>query len=240
MIREGRRPLDVWGVVPAAGVGRRFGGRRPKQYLPLGGRVVIAHVISRLAAVRGVAGIVVATAPGDPWWDEIAERLGTAVVRIEGGPERRHSVANALEHLGTVAADGDLAMVHDAVRPCVAVADVERLVSAARSHPDGAVLASPVRDTLKRAGPEGSIEGTVDRERLWCAFTPQIFPLGRLRAALGSAIADGCPVTDEAQAMERAGARPLLVEGSPDNVKITRPEDLALARVLLGMEEART
>ena len=240
MILEGGKGSRVWAVVPAAGVGRRFGADRPKQYLPLGGRTVIAHVVTKLATVRGVAGIVVAVASGDPWWDEAAQGFDAAVVRVEGGAERCHSVARALEHLGTLAAEGDLAMVHDAARPCVAVADVERLVAEARRHPDGAILASPVRDTLKRAGPEGSIEGTVRRDRLWCAFTPQVFPLGRLRAALGSAIESGCMVTDEAQAMERAGARPLLVEGSPGNIKITCPEDLALARALLGTRGTRT
>ena len=228
--------MKVWAVVPAAGVGRRFGIGRPKQYLPLGGRTVIAHVIAKLAAVRGVAGIVVATAPGDPWWDEAVKGFDTSVLRVEGGAERCHSVANALEYLHAAAGEGDLTMVHDAARPCVAVADVERVVAAARRHPDGAVLAAPMRDTVKRAGPEGSIDGTVDRDRLWRAFTPQIFPLGRLRTALRNAISDGCPVTDEAQAMERAGARPLLVEGSPGNIKITLPEDLALARALLGVE----
>ena len=229
------KPSRVWAVVPAAGIGRRFGDGRPKQYHALGSRAVVAHTVARLAAVRGVAGIVAAVAPADPWWDEAAETFGVPVVRVDGGAERCRSVLGALDHLGAGgAADGDLAMVHDAVRPCVAVADVERLLAAARRHPDGAILAVPVRDTIKRAGPEGSIEGTVDRDRLWSALTPQVFPLGRLRAALRDAIAGGCMVTDEAQAMERAGARPLLVEGSPGNVKITRPEDLALARALLG------
>ena len=145
------------------------------------------------------------------------------MVRVDGGAERLLSVANALEYLRSVAADDDLVMVHDAVRPCVAVADIERVVAAARGRTHGAVLAVPVCDTLKRAGPEGSIADTVDRSRLWRAFTPQVFPLGRLRAALGSVIESGRVVTDEAQAMEHAGARPLLVEGSPGNVKIHLP-----------------
>ena len=158
-------------------------------------------------------------------------------IRWEGGAERRDSVLNALDHLSTIAPDDALALVHDAVRPCVEVEDIERVVAAARREPDGAVLAAPVSDTLKRAGPEGSIAGTVDRSGLWRALTPQVFPLGRLRAALRDSVASGCPVTDEAQAMERAGARPVLVEGSPGNIKITRPEDLALARALLEGRE---
>lgn len=230
---------EVWAVVPAAGVGRRFAGDRPKQYATLGARPVIAHVMARLAAVHGVAGIVAAVSPADPWWRAAAEGFGAAVDTVEGGAERRDSVLNALDHLSTIAPDDALALVHDAVRPCVEVEDIERVVAAARREPDGAVLAAPVSDTLKRAGPEGSIAGTVDRSGLWRALTPQVFPLGRLRAALRDAVASGCPVTDEAQAMERAGARPVLVEGSPGNIKITRPEDLALARALLEGREPR-
>ena len=224
----------MWAVVPAAGTGRRFGGDRPKQYLELASRPIVAHVLAKLAAVGGLAGVVAAVAPADPWWDEAAAGFDVPAVRVDGGAQRSGSVANALDYLSTVAADEDLVLVHDAVRPCVSVAEIERVVATARRHPHGAILAAPVHDTLKRATPEGAIEHTVDRSRLWRALTPQVFPLGPLRAALGSAIAGGFAVTDEAQAMERAGARPLLVEGSPDNIKITRPEDVAFARAAMG------
>ena len=228
---------NVWAVVPAAGSGRRFRSDIPKQYLALGARPVIAHVVAKLAAVRGVAGIVAAVSPADPWWDEVAGTFDAPVVRVDGGAERRDSVMNALDYLGTVASAHDPVLVHDAVRPCVTVADIERVVAAARRHPHGAVLGAPVADTLKRAGAQGMVAETVDRDRLWRAFTPQVFPFGRLRAALRDAIADGFMVTDEAQAMERAGACPVLVEGSPGNIKITRPQDLALARAWLDAEE---
>ena len=230
---------EVWAVVPAAGIGRRFAGDRPKQYAMLGARPVIAHVMARLAAASGVTGIVAAVSPADSWWRAAAEDFGVAVDTVEGGAERRDSVLNALDHLSTIAPADALAMVHDAVRPCVEVEDIERVVAAARRGPDGAVLAAPVSDTLKRAGPEGSIAGTVDRSGLWRALTPQVFPLGRLRVALRDAVGSGCAVTDEAQAMERVGARPLLVEGSPRNLKVTRPEDLALARAVLEGREPR-
>ena len=228
---------NVWAVVPAAGSGRRFRSDIPKQYLPLGGRPVIAHVVAKLAAVRAVAGIVAAVSPADPWWDEAAGTFDVPVARVDGGAERRDSVMNALDYLGTVASAHDPVLVHDAVRPCVTVADIERVVEAARRHPHGAVLGAPVADTLKRTGVQGMVAETVDRDRLWRAFTPQVFPFGRLRAALRAAIAASFMVTDEAQAMERAGACPVLVEGSPGNIKITRPQDLALARAWLDAEE---
>ena len=229
-------PSNLWVVVPAAGAGRRLEADRPKQYLPLGAGPVIAHTIAKVGAVRGIAGIAVAVAPADPWWDETAAGLDVPVVRVDGGPERHHSVANALEYLSAIADDDDSVMVHDAARPCVRIADIERLVAVARGQPQGGILAAPVHVTIKRAGPGGRIEGTMDRDRLWRALTPQLFPLGRLRAALRSVIASGTAVTDEAEAMERAGARPLLVEGSPDNIKITRAEDLVLARALVDVE----
>ena len=194
---------------------------------------MIAHVVARLASVPGVAGIVVAVAPEDPWWEEAAAGFDAPVVRVDGGAERRDSVANALNYVRTAATDDALVMVHDAVRPCTAATDFERALAAARGHSDGAILAAPVTDTLKRAGPEGRIGETVVRDRLWRAFTPQVFPLGALHAALASAIARGAGVTDEAQALEQAGARPHLVESSADNVKITHPGDLALAEALL-------
>ena len=228
---------NIWAVVPAAGSGRRFRSDIPKQYFTLGARPVIAHVIGKLAAVRGITGIVAAVAPADPWWEETARSFDAPVVRVDGGAERRDSVMNALDYLGTVASADDPVLVHDAVRPCVTVADIERVVAASRRHPHGAVLGAPVADTLKRAGAEGTIVDTVDRSRLWRAFTPQVFPLGRLRAALRRASADGFMVTDEAQAMERAGACPILVEGSPGNIKITRPDDLALAGAWLDAQE---
>lgn len=233
------KPSDVWAVVPAAGIGRRFAGDRPKQYAALDSRSIIAHVIARLAAVRRVAGIVAAVAPGDPWWKEAAEGFGVSVATVDGGAERRDSVLNAVDYLSGKAPDDDLVMVHDAVRPCVDVTDIERVIAVARSAPDGAILGAPVSDTLKRVSPEGTITDTVERSRLWRAFTPQVFPLGRLREALHAARKCGRNVTDEAQAMECAGARPVIVEGSPGNIKITKPEDLALARVWLEGQESR-
>ena len=225
--------------MPAAGLGRRFAGDRPKQYAALGARPVIAHVISKLAAVRGLAGIVAAVAPADPWWREVAEGFDAPVVRVDGGAERRDSVANALEYLRSVAADDDLVMVHDAVRPCVTVADVERVVAAARRHIHGAVLAAPVCDTLKRAGPEGSIADTVDRSRLWRAFTPPGLPSGP--PARRAQERDGArPCSDRRSAGDGVRRRPPAPRrGLAGNIKITRPEDLALARALLGTEEPR-
>jgi 2-C-methyl-D-erythritol 4-phosphate cytidylyltransferase len=130
-------------------------------------------------------------------------------------------------------ADDALVLVHDAARPNLRASDIDCLVHAASSCEDGALLAAPVRDTLKRAGPGSRIAATEPRDGLWRALTPQAFRRARLTAALERARADGIVVTDEAMAMERTGARPMLVEGREDNIKVTTPADLMLVEFLL-------
>jgi len=233
---SGRR----WVVVPAGGVGRRMGAALPKQYLPLAGRRVIEHTLARLAEVPGIAGIVVAVAEGDRHWPEVRLPERVPVRLATAGRERAWSVRSALEALAGEAGAEDWVLVHDAVRPCVRREDLARLVETLTGDPVGGLLAVPVRDTLKEDDGGGRVRRTVPRERLWHALTPQMFRYGLLREALAAALAAGVAVTDEAAAVERAGHRPRLVEGSADNVKITRPEDLALAELLLARQAARS
>jgi len=225
-----------WAVVPAAGVGRRMGGEIPKQYLPLPGGLVIELSLRRLLAHPRVAGVLVALAPDDPWWPATAHADDPRVVRVEGGEERCHSVLNALDHLQGRADERDWVLVHDAARPCLRAADLERLIDRLWRDPVGGLLGVPVHDTIKRLSPSGEVEATVPRERLWHAFTPQMFRLGALRQALQAALRDGRLVTDDASAMELAGQRPRLIEGHPDNLKITRTGDLELARFYLDRQ----
>ncbi|RMG30802.1 MAG: 2-C-methyl-D-erythritol 4-phosphate cytidylyltransferase [Gammaproteobacteria bacterium] len=232
--------MRLWAIVPAAGIGRRMGTEVPKQYLPLLGRPVIAHTLAALDRLEALEGILVAVREDDAWWPEVERGLATRapLVRVPGGRERRDSVANALRRLRDTAAPDDWVLVHDAVRPCLDEADLRRLVARACNDPVGALLAAPVRDTMKEADGEGRSARTLDRSRLWHALTPQMFRLGLLEAALRRALAEGLPVTDEAAALEHAGHRPLLVEGRSDNLKITRPEDLALAEFHLRRRAA--
>lgn len=225
--------MHIWAVVPAAGRGSRFGGEVPKQYLEIAGKPLIAHALDALLAHPRIAGAVVALAADDPRWPGWTQRQGKPVMRCTGGGARADSVMAALEALPAEAADA-LVLVHDAARPNLHAADIGRLVTAAEAGDDGAILAAPVRDTLKRADGEDRIAGTAPRECLWRALTPQAFRRDRLLDALRQARADGVVVTDEAMAMERIGARPLLVEGREDNLKVTTPADLALAAYLLA------
>lgn len=230
-----RRPR-LWAVVPAAGVGRRMGAEIPKQYLRLGGRTVLEHTLAALDVFDMLAGTVVAIATDDAFWPELSPKLAHPLFTAPGGAERAESVANALDVLRERAADDDWVLVHDAARPCVRREDLERLIIALRDDPVGGLLAVPVRDTMKQADAEQRSAATVDRSRLWHALTPQMFRFNHLRRALRDAHAAGVAVTDDASAMEHAGLRPRLIEGHADNIKITRPEDLALAEFYLRQQ----
>lgn len=222
----------TWAIVPAAGRGTRFGSELPKQYLDVDGEPLLAHALRALLSHPAVQGVVVALAEGDPHWPGWREFEGKPVVACTGGDSRAASVLAALEALPASVRADDFVLVHDAARPNLARADLDRLLERGRADPVGAILAAPVRDTLKRAGDDGGIDATEPRERLWRAFTPQLFRRLQLTRALQAAARDGVAVTDEAMAMERQGARPLLVEGSEANLKVTTPADLAYYRFL--------
>jgi 2-C-methyl-D-erythritol 4-phosphate cytidylyltransferase len=227
----GGKTVDYWLVVPAAGSGRRMGAASPKQYLTLAGRTVLEHALAPFLADERCRGICIAVAPDDGQFGALSVARHPRVHRVAGGAERRDSVAAGLAALaGLGAAEDDWVLVHDAARPCLARADLERLLEALPGSPDGALLAVPIADTVKRAGPDGRSDGTVERAGLWRALTPQAAPLGRLREAL----ARTGLVTDEAGALELAGLRPRLVPGAATNVKVTEPADLEFARLVLS------
>lgn len=224
----------IWAVVPAAGSGSRFGGEVPKQYLQVAGEPLLAHTLRALLAHPGVAGVVVVLAEDDPRWPGWSELEGKPVRHCVGGESRADSVLAGLQALPDEVRPDDFVLVHDAARPNLALADLGQLLERGRVDPVGAILAAPVRDTLKRAGDEGGIDRTVPRERLWRALTPQMFRRLQLSQALEKARSAGVEVTDESMAMERKGARPLLIEGREDNIKITTPADLAYFEFLLS------
>lgn len=225
----------VWVVIPAAGVGARMQADRPKQYLPLVGKTVIEHTLACFAGHPAVAGVVVAISAGDPYWPELP-LANLPVFTAPGGKERADSVLNGLDYLANTlqVEPHTRVLVHDAARPCLSRHDLNQLLVAGMDEPAGAILAVPVRDTMKRArATTAHISHTEDRDGLWHALTPQMAQLGVLRAALADALHQGLAVTDEASALEQAGLHPLLVEGDGRNIKITRPADLALAAFFL-------
>jgi 2-C-methyl-D-erythritol 4-phosphate cytidylyltransferase len=230
--------MRYWLVMPAAGAGRRFGDRVPKQYAPLHGRTVLEWALAPFLSDVRCAGVVVVIASSDTWWPKISERIG-AVTVVQGGGERSESVRSGLQALNRKAGAGDWVLVHDAARPCLSNADRDRLLEQAGAHAVGGLLAVPAADTLKRAQSDRCVESTVDRADLWRAGTPQMFRYGRLSEALDRALAAKRFPTDEAQAVEWLGDRPLLVEGSAGNIKVTSPDDLVLAEALLAARGAK-
>lgn len=222
----------VWAVVPAAGSGRRMGGTVPKQYLEFQRRTIIEHCLDRLLSHPGIDGMVLVLDDNDERWDALEYQSPKPLFTTFGGVERQHSVYSGLTTLQYRCGNDVLALVHDAARPLVSHHDLGNVIRAARANEAGAILACPVTDTLKRRNDAGFIEGTVSREGLWRALTPQVFHLAPLLNGLKQAIDDGVIVTDEAHALERAGYRPALVEGSADNLKITTPGDLRLAEMI--------
>ncbi|MGH8122874.1 MAG: 2-C-methyl-D-erythritol 4-phosphate cytidylyltransferase [Rudaea sp.] len=221
----------LWCVVPAAGRGTRVGGGVAKQYLPLAGKPLLRHTMERLVAHPRVAGLMVVLAAGDAQWPDIG-LLGKPVLTAIGGAERADSVLAGLRALRAKVEDGNFVLVHDAARPCVREEDISRLLNLGMPV-GGALLAVPLRDTLKRADAQNRSVATEARDLRWRALTPQMFRYRELVAALESARAAGIAVTDEAMAMERVGHRPLLVEGAESNIKVTTPADFALAEFLL-------
>jgi 2-C-methyl-D-erythritol 4-phosphate cytidylyltransferase / 2-C-methyl-D-erythritol 2,4-cyclodiphosphate synthase len=229
----------VWAIVPAAGSGTRFAasaaGSAPKQYAPLLGATVLEWSLRRLLAEPRVHAVLVALAADDAHWPSVAAKLQSPRLRTTvGGVNRQDSVMNGLEALAAQAAADDWILVHDAARPCLNATDLGALLDSLDTA-EGAVLAAPIVDTVKRE--LGDHVATVDRQGLWRALTPQVFAFAQLRHALKEATHAGIAVTDEAQAVERLGLRPTLVQGSPFNVKVTRAEDLVVAARILTMTE---
>jgi 2-C-methyl-D-erythritol 4-phosphate cytidylyltransferase len=230
--------MRYWVVMPAAGASRRFGGEQRKQYAPLAGRTVLELALEPFLADARCLGVALALAGDD--LDAVAGsyRLDERIWLLAGGVRRCDSVLLGLEALAARAAADDWVLVHDAARPCLSRADLERLLIAGQGHAIGALLAAPVTDTIKQAGvqaPSAPVsERTVDRETLWRALTPQMFRYARLVAALRSAQAAGRAPTDEAQALEWQGEQALLVAARDSNIKITNAEDLIVAAALLS------
>nr|WP_298166898.1 2-C-methyl-D-erythritol 4-phosphate cytidylyltransferase [uncultured Pseudomonas sp.] len=216
-----------WAVIPAAGIGSRMAADRPKQYLQLAGKSILEHTLGCFLDHPCLRGLVVSLAADDPYWPLLPCASDSRIRRVDGGRERADSVLNGLLGLRELgASEQDWVLVHDAARPNLQRADLDRLLAELADDPVGGLLAVPVRDTLKRIGADGRVQQTIDRSVIWQAYTPQMFRLQALRDALGEARAAGVAITDEASALEWAGQAPRLIEGRADNLKITRPEDL--------------
>jgi 2-C-methyl-D-erythritol 4-phosphate cytidylyltransferase len=234
-------PARCFALVPCAGVGERAGQALPKQYAVLAGRPMVAHTLAALAAVPRLQATLVVLAPADAHFERLLPGLADERLWVarRGGATRAATVAAGLDALRQRgAAADDWVLVHDAARCLLQPAWVDRLIDACLGDAVGGLLALPLADTLKQAR-DGRVERTLERSGKWAAQTPQMFRIGALQRAL---VLAGDAVTDEASALETAGARPLLVTGELENFKLTWPQDFLLAERLLmlrAMEDRR-
>ncbi len=220
---------SVWAIVPAAGIGSRMGDELPKQYLRIADRTLIEHACEALLNCSAITGLVLALHPDDDMMSTLGLGSNERVATVVGGAERADSVLAALKGLAPRATADDWVLVHDAARPCLQTLSVEQMLQQLSGHEVGGLLARPVTDTVKRASATGQVEATLPRERLWLAQTPQMFRYGLLLNALQSANTDEVKVTDESAALERLGYQPMVLAGPASNIKVTYPQDLALA-----------
>ena len=224
-------------LVPAAGSGARMGAPLPKQYLALAGRPLLYHTLKQLCACDEIERVFVVLAAGDSFfvqqdWQPFADRIEPLYC---GGAARAASVFNGLLAVRDLLAADDWVLVHDAVRPCLPVEALRRLIDTLRDDAVGGLLALPVVDTIKRADAGGLVMQTESRESLWQAQTPQMFRYRALLEALRAI--DPAVATDESSAIERLGQRPRLVTGDTRNLKVTYPHDLDLAALILNSLE---
>lgn len=242
----------IYGVIVAAGVGKRFGSDMPKQYTLIHGKTVLEHSVAAISAVKNLEKITLVISAED----NIAKTLNfaTPVDFVIGGAERMHSVFHGVQAIWEDCAvenrnhikNQAWVLIHDSARPCVKSSDIEKLImqvtQSEQGQQTGGIFAVPVRDTVKQSQ---NIDGqnfsqkTIDRNHLWLAQTPQLFPLEPLYHYLQQAIEQNIPFTDEASLFEHFGKMPILVEGSHSNVKLTFPEDLLFAEIYLEQNDLK-
>ncbi|WFQ78387.1 2-C-methyl-D-erythritol 4-phosphate cytidylyltransferase [Xenorhabdus sp. SF857] len=243
-------PAEIIALIPAAGIGSRMNSDCPKQYLKVAGKTILEHTLTALLEHPRIQRVIIALNPADTQFAQLPIASDPRIMTVIGGEERADSVLAGLDYLIDLATDKAVwVLVHDAARPCLHRNDLDnllRVIDHNTESPDlcGGLLASPVRDTMKRTvslSVAGSstlsphlIAHTVDRNGLWHALTPQLFPLQLLRDCLLKALADQACITDESSALEHCGYRPVLIKGRADNIKVTQPEDLALAEFYLS------
>lgn len=221
-------------IVPAAGAGKRMLAQHPKQYLTIGQHTILEHTVLRLLSHPNIAKVIIAIGPDDEYFATSSLARLANVSTVTGGKERVDSVLAGLQVIDIV--ESPWVLVHDAARPCVSHHDISALITQCLAAQTGGLLATPIRDTIKRADVNHLVKETVDREQLWHALTPQMYPTPILLLAIEKALADNVTVTDEASAIEYIGEPSLLIEGSSDNLKITRPDDLHLAEYILSKQ----
>ena len=248
----------IWAIVPAAGIGKRMsiGASNdapngissatlasPKQYLSLCGKTIIEHSVERLLSVPQIKGVLVCVSQSDEHWQSLDISKNDSVISVHGGKERMHSVYNALNYLQKNIlkseepnVNNQFVLVHDAVRPCVLVSDIENLIKKISNDKVGGLLATPAVDTLKRVDSDCRVIETLPRDECWRAQTPQMFKIELLKKSIELLLSQNKVASDEAGAIEAAGFQAKVVEGAQENIKLTLPSDLPLLEAILSSQ----
>ena len=226
----------LWAIIPAAGIGSRMQSDIPKQYLQLLDKTILQRTLERLESSLDFEKIIIVLNPQDSYWSKLKLNADN-LLTTDGGEKRSDSVLNGLKAIEDIANDDDWIFVHDAARPCVRTVDLRNMLDVLNDCGHGGLLTAQVRDTIKCGNDQRCVEATVERNNLWHAFTPQVFPYAELLAAYSLAQAKGLEISDEAMAIESAGGKVKLVPGSQDNIKITWPEDLQFAALSLQAQK---
>lgn len=226
-----------WAIIPAAGIGERVGSHIPKQYIQIAGKTILEHAVSCFFQNSRINGIIFALHAHDEYFSQLDIKSSRIKVdTVIGGATRAQSVLNALNYLKNDLHADDFVLVHDAARPCLTNADLEKLIDVCFANKVGGILAAPMRDTIKQV--DGKlISNTVDRDNIWRAFTPQMFKFEILRGAIKKAMQDDVQITDEASALEYVGLTPAVINGNVHNIKVTTQEDIFLVEMLIQSKD---
>jgi 2-C-methyl-D-erythritol 4-phosphate cytidylyltransferase len=237
VIKQTRADRQFVVIVPAAGVGKRMLASCPKQYLKINNSCILTHTTSRLLSHPNIAQVIIVLSDEDEYFAQTELVDNTNVIRVSGGKERVDSVLNGLRAIDIE--NHSWVLVHDAARPCITHVDIDNLIEQCLINDSGGLLAAQVVDTMKQSSETKSnaVHCTIDRRHLWHAFTPQMYKTAELKQAIEQAMELGLDITDESSAIESAKLPSLLVQGRRDNIKITRPEDLALATFYLDQQQ---
>jgi 2-C-methyl-D-erythritol 4-phosphate cytidylyltransferase len=237
LIEQTRADRQFVVIVPAAGVGKRMLASCPKQYLKINNQSILTHTTNRLLSHPNITQVIIVLSDEDEYFTQTELADNANIVRVSGGKERVDSVLNGLRSIDIE--NRPWVLVHDAARPCVTHADIDALIEQCLTNNSGGLLAAKVIDTMKQSSQSHSniVNRTIDRSYLWHAFTPQMYKTAELKQAIEQAMEQGFEITDESSAIELAKLPSLLVQGRRDNIKITRPEDLALATFYLDQQQ---
>lgn len=238
MIKQTQYDKQFVVIVPAAGVGKRMLASCPKQYLEINNQSILTHTTNRLLSHPKISKVIIVLSNEDEYFEQTELADNTNIIRVSGGKERVDSVLNGLQAIDVERYPWVL--VHDAARPCVTHDDIDKIIDQCIANNCGGLLAVQVVDTIKQNSQNylNTVGSTIDRSNLWHAFTPQMYKTVELKQAIKQALEQGLQITDESSAIELAGLPSLLVLGRRDNIKITRPEDIALATFYLDQQKS--